>query len=90
MRYTVSLQDTVDLCCYKDFHEFSSLEEAKREADETAEKKQRSVIVFDNKYYEIVYKKAIEKKDVVKQAPTPLPKRGRKKKEEVKKDKYFD
>lgn len=61
-RYVVSLQTVDDRSCYKDFFETNKLEEAKREADEAAEKNQRSTLVFDRKFG-TVYKKEIVKPD---------------------------
>lgn len=90
-RYVASLQDVVDLSCYKDFFESEKFENAKVKAEDAAEKHQRSAIVYDRKLMAITHKKVIEKEkpEIVK--PKQL-KRGKKVKEPKKtsKDAYFE
>lgn len=80
-RYVVSLQTVDDKSCYKDFFETDKLEEAKREADEAAERSQRSTLVFDRKFG-TVYKKEIVRsndsvvKPVAKHQPTRVIKKA--------------
>lgn len=101
-RFVASLQDVTDLQCYKDFFESEKLSEAKEKADEAAEKHKRSVLVFDRMLCEITYKKVVEqeKKPEAVKAPTPPPRRGKKKepvvepkvekpKKKITKDDYF-
>lgn len=100
LRYTAGLQDKTDKCCYKDFFESEKLDEAKKECDETAEKNQRSAIVYDRKMFEIVHRKVIVTEKPEENKPSPPPRRGKKKvepkverKDEEKKrsnDDYFD
>lgn len=61
LRYVSGLQDAADKSCYKDFFESNKLEEAKQQADECAETRQRSTIVFDRKDNGIIYKKEIKR-----------------------------
>lgn len=98
-RYVTSLQDTVDLSCYKDFFECDTFKQAQEKADEAAEKHQRNALVFDRKEHGTVYKKVIESKDKPEvKVPPPKIKRGRKKsekpteskKEVSAKDSYFE
>lgn len=80
-RYTVGLQSPTDPCCYKDFFETNTYEEAKRKLEEQT----IQAIIYDSKLGMIVDKKIIEtKKEEVK----PVVKKTRKKKET--KDVYFD
>jgi len=75
-RYVVSLQTVDDRSCYKDFFETNKLEEAKKEADETAERSQRSTLVFDRKFGTIYKKEIVRPNDtVVKPVAKPQPTR---------------
>jgi len=64
-RYVVSLQTVDDRSCYKDFFETNKLEEAKKEADEAAERSQRSTLVFDRKFGTVYNKEIVRPNDVV-------------------------
>jgi len=95
-RYVVGLQTVDDRSCYKDFFETDKLEEAKREADEGAERNQRSTLVFDRKFGKVYKKEIVQSTDsVVKKAlveELPVKKgRGRPKKtkEQTPTDDYF-
>jgi hypothetical protein len=75
-RYVVSLQTVDDRSCYKDFFETNKLEEAKREADEAAERSQRSTLVFDRKFGTVYKKEIIRPNDTVaKPVANPQPTR---------------
>lgn len=79
LRYTASLQDKTEKCCYKDFFESEKLEEAKKECDEAADNNKRSAIVYDRKLMEIVHRKVIETEKKEEKSVAPPPRRGRKK-----------
>lgn len=88
-RYIASLQDVIDLSCYKDFFESEKFEVAKVKAEDAAEKHQRSAIVYDRKLMAITHKKVIEKEKKVEEKPQP--KKGKKSKEKkITKDDYFE
>lgn len=75
-RYVVGLQTVDDRSCYKDFFETDKLEEAKREADEAAERSQRSTLVFDRKFGTVYKKEIVRPNDtVVKPVAKPQPTR---------------
>ena len=52
-RYTASLQDATDTCCYKDFFETEVRREATEKAQEAADREKRKAIVYDRKEMEI-------------------------------------